>query len=337
MSSLFFLKKLIDNIAISCKTIGNIFNLDGKLLQEQYVSHISNFPSWYLEHQDKNHILFPDNIGTHLSIDETEISQGELYTVLTNKAGKGKTGTLVAMIKGTKTELITQVINQISIHKRRKVKEVTCDLAHNMQNIIKTSFPKASTVIDRFHVQKLALEAVQEIRIKHRWLALEQENNEIQLAKEQKQKYKPEILENGDTLKQLLARSRHILFKPKVKWTPNQLFRAEILFERYPEIEQAYELSQELRKVYQNSKSKGVAFTKLAQWYNKVELAGFKSFNTISQTIQNHYSQILNYFDLRSTNASAESFNAKIKALRNQFRGIKNMSFFLFRLSKIYG
>lgn len=290
-----------------------------------------------MEHRDKNYILFPENIGSHLSIDETEISQGELYTVLTNKSGKGKNGTLVAMIKGTKGDHVSAVINQISVYQRRKVKEVTCDLAHNMQNIIKGCFPKANIVIDRFHVQKLALEAVQEVRIKYRWLILEQENNEIQLAREQNQRYKAEILANGDTHKQLLARSRHILFKTKSNWTPTQFFRAEILFAKYPEIEQAYELSQELRKVYQNSKSKGVAFTKLAQWYNKVEIAGFKSFNTIAQTIQNHYLQILNYFDQRSTNASAESFNAKIKSLRNQFRGIKNMDFFLFRLSKIYG
>jgi transposase len=44
----------------------------------------------------------------------------------------------------------------------------------------------------------------------------------------------------------------------------------------------------------------------------------------------------LNYFDNRSTNASAESFNAKIKAFRAAFRGVKNSSFFLFRLSNIY-
>jgi transposase len=33
----------------------------------------------------------------------------------------------------------------------------------------------------------------------------------------------------------------------------------------------------------------------------------------------------------------AESFNAKIKAFRSQFRGVKNIKFFLFRLTNIYG
>jgi len=327
---------LIDNTPISCKTIGEIFDLDGKLLQEQYVRHLSDFPSWFHLYGEQDYVLFPENIGEHLSIDETSISQGELYTVLTNKSAKGKKGTLVAMIKGTQSDVVIEILRKIPLNKRRKVKEVTSDLAFNMQHIIEKCFTKSNTVIDRFHVQKLALEAVQEIRIKHRWMALKQENNEIELAKQSNLTYKPEILENGDTLKQLLARSRYLLFKPRNKWTPKQLHRAELLFDKYPDIQKAYDLAQELKGVYQYSKTKGIAFTKLAQWYNKVELAEFKSFNTIAQTIKNHYNKILNFFDNRSTNASAESFNAKIKALRNQFRGIKNMNFFIYRLTKIY-
>ena len=53
-------------------------------------------------------------------------------------------------------------------------------------------------------------------------------------------------------------------------------------------------------------------------------------------SIQNHYKTILNFFNNRSTNASAESFNAKIKAFRAQFRGVKDRTFFLYRLAKIY-
>ncbi|MGO3285138.1 transposase, partial [Mesonia sp.] len=69
-----------------------------------------------------------------------------------------------------------------------------------------------------------------------------------------------------------------------------------------------------------------------AKWDEKVRQAEFSSFNTMSI----HYKNILNYFDNRSTNASAESFNAKIKAFRAQFRGVKKVDFFLFRLSTIF-
>lgn len=74
----------------------------------------------------------------------------------------------------------------------------------------------------------------------------------------------------------------------------------------------------------------------MAKWHEKVSQAGFKAFNIISRTIINHYKTILNYFDNRSTNASAESFNAKIKDFRRKLRGVRNIEFFLFRLTNIY-
>lgn len=133
-----------------------------------------------------------------------------------------------------------------------------------------------------------------------------------------------------------LARSRYLLYKSREKWTRNQKERAIILFENYPEIEKAYDLNQQLRQIYETRKSKEIVITKLAQWYNQVEKSGFKSFNTIMNTIAANYQTILNYFENRSTNASAESFNAKIKAFRAQFRGVKNKAFFLYRLTRIY-
>ncbi len=310
--------------------------MDGKRLQEQYAAHLSGFTSWdQLEHAQK-WILFSENIGERLSIDETSLSNGELYTVLTNKAAKGKKGALIAMIKGTVSDTVIEILNKIPEVKRKKVKEVTLDLAPTMERIVKKSFPKAKLVSDRFHVQQLASDAVQEIRIKHRWEAIEEENKEIDLAKELKKKYFFEELENGDTQKQLLARSRYLLFKSEGNWSVSQVHRAEILFKYYPDLKEAYNLSQELSKIFSQSTHRLVAFKKLALWYNKVEKAEFKSFNTISKTIQNNYEKILNYFDNRSTNASAESFNSKIKALRSQFRGVRDVSFFLFRLQKIY-
>jgi len=78
-------------------------------------------------------------------------------------------------------------------------------MSPTMVKIARKSFPKATIVTDRFHVQQLAYDAVQEIRIAHRWEAIEQENKEIELARSLKKKYVAHVLENGDTLKQLLA------------------------------------------------------------------------------------------------------------------------------------
>jgi hypothetical protein len=47
-------------------------------------------------------------------------------------------------------------------------------------------------------VQKLALEALQEIRIKYRWQAIDQENEAMEKAKKKK-KFEPYALTNGDS------------------------------------------------------------------------------------------------------------------------------------------
>lgn len=316
--------------------IGRLFHLDGKQLQAQYLVHLSDYTSWDQKQHCEDWLLFADNIGTHLSMDETSLSQGELYTIISNKEAKGKKGSLVAMVKGTISDNVIRVIEQIPEAQRAKVEEITVDLAPTMHRIAKRSFAKASLVSDRFHVQKLAMDAVQELRIKYRWEAIDLENTSRQLAKETKQDYVPDVLENGDTLKQLLARSRYLLFKSRDIWTAKQRHRAEILFDRYPILEQAYNLSRKLSGIFSKKITKQVAYKKLALWFNDVKATGLKSFSRIVDTIYHNYDTILNFFNNRSTNAGAESFNAKIKALRRQFRGVSNIPFFLYRLSKLY-
>ena len=225
----------------------------------------------------KDWLLYSENMGQHLSLDETAFSNGDLYTILTN--AKGKKGALITIIKGTKADSVIKILHEMPLKIRKQVKEVTLDMAGNMGLIVKKSFSNTVQVIDRFHVQKLTLDALQEIRIKHRWNALDQENDGI---------------------------------------------------------EKAYKLCQNLSWIFNNTKDKTSALIRLAKWDEKVRQAQFKSFNTIARTMAIHYKNILNYFDNRSTNASAESFNAKIKAFRTQFRGVRNVDFFLYRLITIF-
>ena len=134
---------------------------------------------WSQKEHSEDYMLFKENIGPHLSIDELSLSQGELYTFVTNKDGKGKKGTLVASIKGTLTKDIVEILTKIPIEERKKVKEVTMDMANNMESSVRQSFPDAILVTDRFHVIRLAIEVLQHLRIKYRWEALDQENENI--------------------------------------------------------------------------------------------------------------------------------------------------------------
>ena len=281
--------------------------------------------------------VFPENIGSHLSIDETSLSNGELYTIVTNKEAHGCKGSIVAIVLGTDSDTVLHALRQIDSRLRNKVTEITLDLADSMRRICHYAFPRAKRVIDRFHVQKLALEAVQEIRINHRWDAINADAEAREQAKLSEMKYVPKRLSNGDTLKELLARGRYALFKSPEKWTASQRERIDLMFSLYPDLKEAYWLSQHLRAIFSNKNSTAdTARLNLARWYNRVADSGFKSFNTIAATFYEHSDEIINFFDNRSTNASAESINSQIKAFRAKLHGVNDTKFFIFRLCNLY-
>ena len=313
-----------------------MYGVDGKKLSFWYKYFLSCYEEWEQRYHASEYVLFKENLGERLSMDETCLSQGELYTIVTNKSAHGGKGSLVAMMHGTQSDHIIYYLSKLPRAKRLKVKEITIDLSPSMRLIAKRAFPNATIVSDRFHVQKLMNEAISDLRVDYRWQAIDQENEEIAFAKELGRKFTPHIFENGDTRRQLLARSRHIVMKHFSKWTDSQKCRAEILFREYPAIEEAYRVSMKLTEIFNTRCSKGVALTKLARWYDEVERLNCKFFNSVIQTMQNNYATITNYFENRSTNASAESFNAKVKAFRNQFRGVSDIPFFIFRLATIF-
>ncbi len=146
-------------------------------------------------------------MGEYLHIDEVAVTNGELYTYLTNPAGKAKKKTIVATIQGTSSEKIVQVVDKLPLCKRKKVKVVASDMALNMQSAIRRSFPNATLVVDKFHVIKLVLDALQNQRIKYRWKIIDLENARIKFCRENHYRYVVKRYPNGDTEKQLLARS----------------------------------------------------------------------------------------------------------------------------------
>ena len=321
---------------VTCRTLEEFYLIDGHQFEKQYKEVLSGYKDWDQFEHAESWLLFPENIGISLAIDETSLSNGELYTIVTNRDKHGKSGCLVAVIAGTKTEDVWEVLDKIDEQERNKVEEVTLDLSDSMRKIVRHCFPKAKRVIDRFHIQKLACDAVQQMRIAYRWDAIQEANDEMEEAKLSGTKYIPNVLPNGDTKKELLARSRYLLFKSAEKWTDTQKQRAAILFEQYPKLRTAYSLSHSLRMIFARNTIKDAARLSMAKWYNKVEEAGFHSFNVIAATFYEHYEDILNFYNNRSSNAAAESFNAKIKLFRANLRGVADKRFFLFRISKLY-
>ena len=313
------------------------YHINGDTFEKQYKEVLSGYREWKDREHAAEWLVFPENIGPRLCIDETSISDGELYTIVSNPDARGKKGSLVAIINGVKSEYIINILRRkIPFSKRLKVSEITLDMSNSMGKIARCCFPKAIRTIDRFHIQQMAIEAVQELRIVHRWEAIRQEADDMKKARFCGETYSPFVFPNGDSLRQLLVRSRYLFFKSPEKWTQRQKERAEILFAQYPDLQEAYSLSHSLRMIFSRNTHKDAARLSLAKWYDRADRSGFKSFQTIISTLTEHHDGVLNFFVNRSTNAFAECFNAKIKQFRALLRGVIDIPFFLFRLTKIY-
>lgn len=277
---------------------------------------------------------------------------------MSNKEAHGRKGCLVAIVKGTKAKEVTSILKKIPEPVRLLVEEVTLDFSDSMHQIVCACFPKAMITLDRFHHQQFCLEALQELRIGHRREVMTEVANARDdframikdLIKSGKPlvdtegkpirsnaAYHPERLKNNETKAELLMRSKYLLMVSPEKWTPSQRERAEMLFELYPDIEVAYSLTHSLRMIFAQKCDKEAGRKSIKKWYAKVGEFDNKAFNDIAAAMYDREDEILNYFVNRSTNASAESLNAKIKDFRAQLRGVIDKKFFIFRLVKIFG
>lgn len=330
------MKEEIERSPVEISTVALSNKLKPNTLEKQYKKVLSGYQEFKKQREkeiEKESFVFPENFGTDMAIDETGLVDGELYTLVINKKAKGKKGALAAIIKGTKSSIITRAItDKVPFTKLMNVKEITLDLAGSMDWIARQIAPNGIHTYDRFHVQQIVTEAVQAVRVKLRWKAIEEENDAVMKARELKVEFRSKAFSNGDTRKQLLARSKYFLYKPQSRWTKTQKQRAEILFKEYPELLESYNFSMYFRNCYEY---KNIEY-KFEDWIEKVESTSLKEMKVAAQTIKRHLGGIVNYFVNGATNAAIESFHAKLKLFRQRIRGVLDKNFFFFRIIQYF-
>jgi hypothetical protein len=122
---------------IPAQTLEQYYHVNGAQLERHYKEHLSDYATWDQKEHAEEWLLFSENMGTHLSIDETSLSDGELYTIVTNKAAKGKKGAIVAIVEGTEAEKVIEVLARMPEEQLNQVEEVTMDIADSMHKIVR--------------------------------------------------------------------------------------------------------------------------------------------------------------------------------------------------------
>ncbi|WP_240971227.1 hypothetical protein [Flammeovirga aprica] len=95
---------MLDTEAISSQRLSTFYGVKSSNFLRSYKKHLSEFGEWVKEHSDDNNLVFPENISKSIGIDETFLSNGELYTIVTNKLADSKQGSLIALVEGMKSE-----------------------------------------------------------------------------------------------------------------------------------------------------------------------------------------------------------------------------------------
>ena len=175
----------MDTSPITARSLQKPYHIKADEFGRAYKDYLSDFRTWKHQSHAQKWLIFPRNIGPNLSIDETAFTNGDLYTVISNKDAHGRKGALVSIVRGTKVEDVVAAIQKIHWYLRCKVREVTMDFSEGMRQIVLECFPSATITLDRFHMQQLVSDAMQELRLKHKKEEQKFQNEQRKLFKEQ--------------------------------------------------------------------------------------------------------------------------------------------------------
>jgi transposase len=220
-----------------------------------------------------------------LSMDEVskEKGRGKFVTVISDV----DKSSLLEVVNSHKSDEIIEELEKIPLEIRENVKEVSVDMWGGFPKVIQEVFPKASLVIDRFHVMKLVNQSLNKMRLLLGFKGLE---------------------------------NRTILLKNKVDLTEEEMKKLQELLRESPCLRIAYELKEEFRDIYETSRTVKMGKRKMEKWLTHARLF----FGETSQTIKNHIRSICQYFANGTTSGVMEGLNNKIKLILRQSYGFKS-------------
>lgn len=275
-------------------------------------------------------ILKVENMGADMAVDEKQIAD-EMFTILLNR----KTGKIALMAQSMKVKELVILSEKLG-DKRFDVRTVTCDLSPTYDWYIRQTFMNAAQIADKFHIVTHLEEALQDhrIRLKHEYLS-----NWRADCESQKKKLPHTKLSNGETIPELLARSRYLLFKLPQDWSASQKERAAVLFHQYPNLKTDHELKTWLRNWYDKTNiGKPLQSIKeqLQLWCNAVDDAASDELKNFKHTLLNNQGKVIHYFTEGKTNAQAENLNGRIQSFIRSNFGIRDKDFFLWRCKQYF-
>jgi len=189
---------------------------------------------------------------------------------------------------------------------RNAVKYIVMDMNPHFREVAQVCFPNAKIVIDRYHVTRQAMWAMENVR------KAEQKN----LSK---------------AWRKYCKRSRTLLFKQKDKLTDEEKHKLRIILGLSTRLEIAYDLKNDFLE-FMHSPNSQVAKERLSLWLYHAESTGYPEFKACITAMHNWSELILNCFDVPYSNGFTEGCNNKTKVLKRVCFGVRNFATFRNRI-----
>jgi transposase len=259
----------------------------GKLLRCNEKSLVRIMRHWVGKAVDEDDL----SLVTALSVDETSFKRGQSYVTVIVDAEARR---VIDVEQGRNDQTVIDFSYKLESKggNCEKIRFATCDMSKAYMNGINECFPYAKLTIDKFHVKKLMLEALDNVR-----------------KAEQKEHRSRELL-----------CSKKLFMIPETRQSEEQRLRVLELSKQYPKTGRAFRMVQALDMVYESPHVEEARrrFDSLYRWLRKSRLEPMKK---TALTLKKYSEEILNIFKSRLTNAICEGINSMIQAAKPKARG----------------
>jgi transposase len=238
----------------------------------------------------------------YLAIDEIAIRKGHKYLTVVLDL---QSGAVVFVGDGKGAESLLPFWRRLK-RSRAQVKAVAVDLSPAYTSAIVTHLPEAAIVYDHFHVIKLFNDTLSNLR------------REIQQAQTKEGK-------------QAVKGIRWLLLKrsENLDETKNEQQRLQAALELNAPLAAGYYLKEDLGQLWKQP-NKGIASRFLDGWLERALAANIPLITTFTR--KRHRQGILAYYDYRITTGPLAGVNNKIKTLKRQAYGYRDIDFFKLRI-----
>lgn len=234
---------------------------------------------------------------TSIGIDETSRKKGHDYVTVAVDLQERR----VLFVTEGKDEKTIDKLREHLVKKEvapERIEQVSIDMSPAFIAGICNNFPKAKITFDRFHIVKLLNEAMDKVR--------KDERREHEYLKGHKYTF--------------LKNNKHL--------SESQKKQREELIELYPKLGEAFRLK-ELFNDFWNFSDLEEAVAFLAYWCDLVRDSDIIHFKKFVNTINAHWTGVINYIKSKISNGILESINSKIQLTKRRSRGFRNINNFI--------